>query len=129
MPEDRLDRSRRTLPQGYQFGDAAEAYPGQALFGRYLDENIKNPERFIDRENPSQTIANCVDDAAMRAVYGQPWRAPHENAAERLYRTHVKPAGDAMQRDFEIATMKALLGWNVIEGEQFDTDRDPGDEA
>lgn len=54
------------------------------------------------------------DNRALNAVWNrQSWRARHLNAADQLARQ----------------APKAPLYWNVIEGEHFSTDRDPGDEA
>jgi hypothetical protein len=65
MPEARLARTRRSLPEGYQFGDAAA--------GSY-----------------SLADYNCAYAAASRlrpiAVHSLPWRRPSDNAAERLAR-------------------------------------------
>lgn len=66
MPEARLMRTRRSLPEGYQFGDAAAGSYSLADYDR------------------------AYAAAALRhrpiVVHPQPWRRPSDNAAERLAR-------------------------------------------
>src|SRR4051812_9878139 len=75
----RLHRDR-SLPEGYQFGDAGRTTRAR----RYTDDFTGSGVRV---------------GAAVKVCFPS-WRAPHLNAAEQL----------------------ARRGWNVIEGEHFDSD-------
>lgn len=86
-------RSReRTLPKGYQFGDAAD---GARVVLLEADE-------FIVGRLPAGTT-----------IHRQPWRPPHENAAEQLAAKAEPPDPPPGFLD----QLKAAGHWNVIEGE------------
>lgn len=91
MPDDRLARARRSLPAGYQFGDAR---PGIAI-------------RFVR------------DWDIQRSSF--PWRPLHENAAAQLTPRHYHVWRDDIARNALVCDCGVLRAaaeiWNVIEGE------------
>lgn len=152
MPEDRLARARKTLPKGYQFGDGSVAggagLPTRPILDEPFDhifsvelangseaviaaaiaemtaslsggiftayarlerpqavENYRfyGPVRYVRVFDPARrSIAHLLHVGLVGWVPTPPaWRAPHLNAADRIAR---------YQREYE-------------------TDRDPGDEA
>lgn len=60
MPESRLQRTRETLPEGYQFGDASCAARFDVALAQTMAHHPFTP----------QGIADAVDEAAGIAVYG-----------------------------------------------------------
>jgi hypothetical protein len=67
MPEFRLEKTRATLPEGYQFGDAAGRFKVCVLCGEPACP-------------PNHYIGLCTKQAKQLGGWA-PW---HENAAERL---------------------------------------------
>lgn len=98
MPEARLQRARRTLPAGYQFGDAG--YSSAASI-RQMTAWVRADleQRLAQYDDPTPEGEPSPSDAERPPVIegALPWRAPHQNAAEQLVRR---------------------AGWNVIEGEE-----------
>lgn len=132
MPEDRLDRSRRTLPEGYQFGDA---YPC-GRDGHTWPLTAFGVDAFCVKcghkaEYGGSDWKGCEQlRPADESLHFKPWRAPHLNAAEQLKRSRPLNALDNLRSYSTFAaSLDGGMTANVIEGEQFDTDRDPGDEA
>lgn len=83
MPDTRLAKTRRSLPEGYQFGDAGHDWASER------DERI---------------VENSIEFS-------------------HLVRQNVPfKRGDTI-------TVRIPKHWNVIEGDRFDTNSDPGDET
>lgn len=68
MPDARLARARATLPEGYQFGDAAL---DQKVFGALTPES-------------RAVLTIWARHQRWSATHEQPWRSPSANAAEQL---------------------------------------------
>lgn len=74
MPDERLKRTRESLPEGYQFGDASV----RAVSDRYLSENFRSGKFPFT----PQGVADAVDDAIGRAVYERVGRSEEWNIRE-----------------------------------------------
>jgi hypothetical protein len=108
----RLHRDR-FLPEGYQFGDARDRRDSHAVAvaESFVRNNPTAPCQHPGNLtfNPSLNCYECGCGARFdwqrvlrgtRASLPNSWRAPHENAAERL-RDRARTRVDRYQRDYE----------------------------
>lgn len=122
---DRLHRER-SLPAGYQFGEAGK-HVGLSLrfirqYDTAADRDLNACHDFVSRTLRAAFLRGAPDyDAAIHGemVIDAAWRAPHLNAAERLANAAQRVAATSTETEprLFLSTIHDPDRWNVIEGE------------